>query len=592
MSAYLILLTLFAIAWAIVGFSIAMLILKLRWKLVGAVFLITVGIVLPAIVASFAFNPSKHRADLLFRYGVTIFGMLEVVYEFMIVTSCGGFILGILVGTVAGLWPRKDEEGNRQQSAKSWRGWKLVVAGPLVLTIACTLFFLADLRAQQRLASLRAKYQVILEVQEDVAPRLQNDAALVHDALMLALLEDDSPDWVLKAEREAKVQIQPVPTKIDRRDYYLLKIFLPGFPQTSQVLEYVDRHEKEFLKLRSSVLVDGLEYRHWNEQVARFAAVHALAQIHQGDNDSALKDLQLLRAMATQSLDKRIEDSFTFVQIEEFRYLVFQAFLGHVSPVPDDVYQEMLTSIGDTNPSLRRSLKRQLSQHVVSSIDALLKEQTGQQRNFRETYRRMAERIIYQEHTPQCVVLLEDQINQAFDGSTDPFNVTLQSVFPAMWDLDEAWLMTSGFSSHVYLAVQIRYQHNGRLELVKAVQMLESQREEKGRFLTQQEFLSGITSNEFTSAIAIDYLTLHNPTTGKAEGAILAGSEHMQLHDYLGFYLGPAFFSILDDRWPTLIMRSSQSSSTWELAQVKNYPQRLVIPTPKASTSNPMSPMR
>lgn len=590
MSAYLILLTLFAIAWAIVGFSVSMLLLKLRWNLVGGVLLLTVGFILPVIVAVLAINHEKDPNAYIFHYGFTIYGMLEVTYEVMIVTSCVGFLLGNLAGTTAGMWPCKDDEGNRRRSANNWTTWKLGAAGPLVLMVAVILFFLADLRAQQRLAGLRAKHQAILDVQEDVAPRLQNDAALVHDALMLALLEDESPDWVLEASRQYDTIVQPVPTKVVRRDYDLLKIFLPGFPQTSQVLQYANRHEEDFLKLRQNVLIEGLEYRHWDEQVARFAAVHALTEIHQGNNDSALKDLELLRAMATQSLDKRIEDSFSFVQIEEFRYLVFQAFLGHVSPVPEDVYQEILTSIGDTTPSLRRSLKRQLSQHVVSSIDALLNEQTSQQHGIRETYRRMAERIIYQEHTPLCVARLEEQINRAFDGSTNSSNITIQSVFPTMWDLNEAWLMTSGFSGPAYHAVRTRYLQNARHELVKAVRMLESQREEKGRFLTQQEFLSGITSNEFTSTISISYLTLHNPTSGKAEGAVLAADEHMQLHDYMGFYLGPAIFAILDDRWPSLQTR--QGNRVWELAHVKNNPMRLLIPTPKASSSNPSSPMR
>ncbi|QDU78292.1 hypothetical protein Pan97_53770 [Bremerella volcania] len=592
MSAYLILLALFAIAWVIVGFSVAMLLLKLRWNLVGGVLLLAAGFGLPLIIVNYALMEiSSLRITSLYKL-TTIFGMLELSYEGMVVASSGGFILGILFGLVAGIWPRKDDEGNRTRSANHWTAWKLFVAGPLALAIVCTLFFLADIRAQQRLAQLRDKHQAILDVQEDVAPRLQNDAAQVHDALMLALLEDDSPDWVLAEERQARSRPQIVITTVERNDYYLLKIFLPGFPYTQQTLQYAARHEDAFLKLRQSVLTDGLEYRHWDEQVARFAAVHALAQIQQGDNDSALQDLKLLRAMATQSLDKRIERSFSFIQIEQYRYLVFQAFLGNVSPVPEEVYEEMLTDVGDMSQSLRRGLKRQLSQHVVMSVDLLLKEQPGQRRSFRENYQRMVQRIIYQEHTPQCVARMETQINQAFDGSTDPYTNVPWVVFPSIWDENEAWLSTSGFIASAFNAVQVRYRHNARLKLVKAVRMLERQRAEKGRFLTQQEFLLGITSQDFTAAIAIDYLTLHNPTTGKAEGAILAAPEHRQLHDYLGFYLGPAIFPIVESLSPSLTTQSHQSNNPWELAQVKNNPQRLMIPTPKASSSNPSPPMR
>lgn len=592
MSAYLILLILFAIAWAIVGFSVSMLIMKLRWNLVGSVLVLAAGFGLPLIVINYALIENQTSFIRHFQDLMSIYEMIVFSYEAMVIVSSFGFMLGIFSGIVAGIWPSKDEAGNRFRSAHCWTSWKLLAAGPVALAITLVLFFLADVRAQQRLAGIRAKHQSILDVQEDVAPRLQNDAAQVHDALMLALLEDNSPDWVLDAERKAGTVVHAVPTKIDRNDYDLLKIFLPGFQHTSQLLQYVERHEDTFLKLRGNVLDDGLEYRHWDEQVARFAAVHALTKILQQDNDSALKDLQLLRAMATQSLDKRIEQKFSFVQIERYRYLVFQAFLGKVSPVPESVYREMLTSIGDTSQSLRRGLKRQLSQNIVASVDTLLKDEPHEQTNLRETYRRMAQRIIYQEHTPKCVARIEVQINQAFDGTTDPFIAAPQVVFPSIWDPNEAWIVNSGFASHLFLAAEIRFQQNTRLELVKAVGMLEKQRAEKGRFLTQKEFLTAVTSKEFTAAISIDYLTLHNPTTGNAEGGIVAAPTHMMLDDYLGFYIGPAIFAIVDARSPSLRIRTFMSNNPWELARVKNNPLRLMIPTPKASSLNPSAPMR
>ncbi len=580
MSAYLILLTLFAIAWAMIGFSVAMLLLKLRWNLVVSVLILAAGFGLPLVISSYALIESGHTWVRQLMDAYTIHGMLSLSFEVMIVVCSGTYMVGMLAGTITGLWPRTDDDGKRVRNTTAWKTWKLAAAGPIALAVTITLFFLADLRAQQRLAELRAKHQAILDVQEDVAPRLQNDAAQVHDALMLALLEDTSPDWVLADSRQAMT--------LPRSDYDLLKIFLPGFQDTSGVLAYAQRHEAKYYELRDSVLTEGLEYRHWDQQVARFAAVHALAQIEQGNHDSALEDLKLLRAMATQSLDKRIEESFSFIQIQEFRYLVFQAFLGAASPVPDAVYQEMLTSIGDTDQSLRRGLKRKMSRYVVHSVNELLEDSPNQRpRNFRETYQRMVERIIYQEHTPQCVARLEVQVNQAFDGSSGS-----QVAIPAMWNPNEAWLLSSGFSSDLWIATQVRTQQTTRLELVRAVRMLQHQREAKGRFLTQTEFLKGITSEEFTAAVTIEYLTLHNPATGKAEGAIVATPTHMNLNDYLGFYLGPAIFPILDARSPTLSIRKQQITNPWELAQIKNNPRRLKIPTPKASTKNPSPPMR
>jgi len=592
MSAYLILLCLFAAAWTVAGFCAAMLLLKLRWNLVGGILILAVGLGLPLVVVNYALIESGSSWARELWYVDTIFGMLQLTYEVAVMVSCGGYLLGILAGTIVGVWPKRDDEGNRQRSARRWSTWKLTAAGPLALGVALTIFCFADIRAQQRLTELRAKHRAILEVQEDIAPRLQNDAAMLHDALILSLLEDESPDWILAGVRQVENRTQPVPTKIRRNDYDLLKIFLPGFAQTTQVREYAQRHEDAFLRLRYRVLNDGLEYRHWDEQVARFAMVHALVAIHEKDDASALQDLRLLRMMATQSLDNRIEESFSFVQIEEFRYLVFQAFLGNVSSVPDDVYQEMLTSAGNPSQNLRRGLKRQMSQHVVSSVDELLQKQPGQRFRIRDTFEQMAERIIYQEHTPNCVARLENEINQAFDGSSDPLVNTPRTMLPSIWTRNEAWLMRSGYAAHLYRAVQVRYQQSVRRELVQAIRMLESNRAEKGRFLTQREFFDGITSTQFTSAISISYLTLHDPTTGKAEGAVVATSEHTRLDDYFGLYLGPAIFPIVDETSPTLIIRANRMSGTWELAQVNNDPVRLVIPTPKASTLNLSSPMR
>ncbi|WDI44475.1 hypothetical protein [Bremerella sp. P1] len=592
MSAYLILLALFAISWAIAGFCVSTLCLKLRWNLVGGVLLIVGGFILPMIIGSAALNQHDDRSGVRLSDALTIFGMLEFSFTILLLVSTIGAIAGVLVGTVSGLWPRIDDDGNRQRSARSWTTWKLVIAGPLALTITWTLFFLADLRAKGRLADIRDKHQAILDVQEEVAPRQQNDAAAVHDALLLAILEDESPDWILENYRQGKKQPLSANIIFRRNDYDLLKIFLPGFPHTQSVLDYAQRHEDAFLELRRQVLREGLEYRHWDEEVARFTALHALARLHQDDLDSTIDDLKLLHAIANQSLDRRVEDSFSMVPIEAYRYLVFQAILGTTNPVPPEAYNVMLNDTGEVEPSLRRRLKRSMSQEVVKSIDYLLREQTAEQLDFKETFQRATERIIYQEHIPGCTDRLEKEINQVLEPSTDPFVAIPVLAFPMLGDMDEAWLLTSNYSSHMYHAIQFRYMHNVRLEVVKTVQMLEHERIEKNRFLTQQEFLIGITSPEFTAGTSIDYVTLHSPNTGKAEGAIVAAPSHRRLDDFIGLYLGPAIFPIVDATSPSLAIRSGQLNGTWELAQVKNNPLRLIIPTPKASTSNPSTPMR
>jgi len=592
MSALLILLGLFLIAWAIVGFSVAILLLQLRWKLIGGFGLTVLGLMLPLAVAVVVIRFGEQRSGLRLWDATTVFGMWQYSYEVLLLVSAAGMILGAAVGTAIGLWPHTDDDGIRHRAAGSWTTWKLLAAGPVALTLTWTLFFLADMRAKGRLAEIRDKHQAILEVQEEVAPRQQNDAAIAHDALHLALLEDDSPDWILAADRQAKSQPQLVATAYRRNDYDLLKIFLPSFPHTPSVLDFARRHETTFLNLRDKVLQEGLEYRHWNESVARFTAVHALAQLQQGNVDSALADLKLLRVMQTQSLDRRLEDSFSFVQIEAFRYLVFQAFLGATMPVPDEAFDEMLADVGDIDVGLRRSLKRNLSQEVVRSIDNLLDQHPGERLDFEETYRRAAERIIYQEHIPGCTYRLEKEINRFFQPTADPLVSHPSQAFPMLWNLNEAWLMTSLFSSSLLQAVEYRYHHHVRLELVKAARMLQRQRSQKGRFLTQQEFLMGLNSPQFTTASPLEYVTLHSPTTGKAEGAIIACPSHAQLDDYLGLYYGPAIFPILDARSPSLTMRHNLYQGPWELAQVKNNPLRLVIPTPKASTKNRSRPMR
>lgn len=592
MSAYLILLGFITVAWAIVGFSIAIFWLKLRWNLVGGVLLIALVFVLPVIVGQLVLNEGEQHYGMRITSACTIFGMLEFASEVFTLLSLGGYLIGGLMGVVCGVWPRKDDQGNRQRNARSWNAWKLIAAPPVAIGLAAALFFLMDLRAKHRLGELRARHQAILDVQEEVAPRLQNDAASLHDMLMLSLMEDQNPDWIFAATRQSESTAASLPPSIGPRNFELLKIFLPNSPHSQGVLDYAQRHEEEFLQLRDNVLNDGLEYRYWDERLARFTAVHALARLKQNDLDSTLQDLKLLRAMTNQSLDERVGDSFAFIKIEKYRYLVFQAILGTTNPVPDSVYDEMLTDIEDWGPSLRRGLKRHMSQQVVQSIDALLDGHPDERLDFETAYERAAERIILQEHIPDAVSRLEVQINQAFHPPFDPIKATPQSVFPSFWSLNEAWILRSNFGLYGRAAVDYQNWHYARYELIKAVRILQRERADKGRFLTQQEFLMEITSTEFTAATAIDYLTLHNPTTGKAEGAIIASSDHRTLDDTLGFYLGPAIFPIIDDRSPSLSIRAIQFNGPWELAQVKNNPLRLVIPTPKASTKNPSPPMR
>ncbi|MHC2068871.1 hypothetical protein ACYFX5_15490 [Bremerella sp. T1] len=586
MSAFLILLSLQAIAWGIVGFGVATFCLRLRWNLVGGVLLISLGYCLPMAVGQIALALSGNHARMRLLDAIWVIGMIEFSYEVMLLASCAGFLLGALVGTTAGLWPTRDNEGNRCRGALQWTPWKLVVAGPVALLMAWTLFFLADVRAKSRLAEIRTKHQAILDVQEDVAPRLQNDAAMVHDALMLAIMEDQQPDWVLAGYRQRAAE-RKQHVAVSFYDYELLNLLAANYREAQTGRDFVTRHEEPFLKLRRSVLDDGLEYRHWDVQVARFAALHAIVQVEQNDLDSALQDLKLLRIMAMQSIDKRIEDSFVFVEMEDYRKLVFQAVLATQSPVPPAFYEEILKDIGDFGPSFRRGLKRQLSKKTVEMIDRLLNEGSQAEFRFQSWFQQAAERIIYQEHIPRSLPRIENQINQAFLPSADPIRANLQASFPSMWDLNEAWMIRSGFSSYAYSAFDYRARYYTREELIKAVRVLEQQRDEKGRFLTQQEFLSATTSQDFNPAASILYVTLHDMESGQAEGAVVYGKKHHLVSDGLGFYLGKSILPIIQSTAPTYRVRPQSSMTAWELKHVKNNPLRLYIPHPKASTTDP-----
>ncbi|MEW4455143.1 hypothetical protein AB1L30_20920 [Bremerella sp. JC817] len=587
MSAYLILMAMFAVAWSVVGYGVANLCLKMRWNLVGGFLLVALVAIVPVGFAMMVFEHGATQAGMPWTMVFSSLGMIQFSYEVMQISSCAGYLIGALVGAITGLLPHQTEEGKRERSARGRTTWKMIVLGPLSVAVVWALFFLADMRAIDRLKETRQKHLAILETQEEVAPRQVNDAAHVHDSLIISLMQDPNPDWVLKLKQDAAERKIAISTT----DSELLKIFLPNFDQTDQVRRYVHRHQEAFEKLRGNVLDAGQEYRHWNPAVARFTAVHALVEVLDNDVDSALLDLQLLGLMQQQSIDARVEDSMDFAEIEAFRYLVFQAFLGHISPVPDNVYQEMLVDMGDLSGAIRRNLKRDLSQAVIRSIDDQLAMSEVKPNEFKAWYRMAAERIIYQENIPNQFARLQQQTNTGFLPTSDRYANSVHAKFPGILVDRSAWVSTSAAFYHCQQATMVWSNHHSRLELTRAIRLVEQHKLKQGTYPSAQEFLMASTSESWSPPFVIGYHTLQQGQFGKVDSAVVFAPTHRQLDDHLALFLGPSVFVLIDNQSRSPAPRQSFMVPTWgTLASVKD-PLKLIIPSSTASGSNQPAPM-
>ncbi|MBI1248808.1 hypothetical protein GC197_13330 [bacterium] len=583
--------SMFSLAWVIVGYCVANLFLKMRWNLVGGVFLLVFGAVIPTGLAWTAYYQSQFYEQFPGALLLSSTGVLEYSFELLWTFSLSGYFLGTLVGTVIGLWPKKTSEGNYQRNAHNLNVWKLAISGPTALLVAWSLFLLADMRAQQRVKTIRDRHLAILQAQDEVAPRLMNDAARKHDALLLALMQDASPDWVLARNRslpelsksDQRFQIVARPAHRWRTDQLsdveLLKIFDSGFSGTDQVKKFVRRHDSLFQKLRQSVLQDKQECHPWDIAVARYAAIHGLVELLEGKQSSALADLKLLRLMETQSLQNQNDDAMQFLEIEQFRFLLFQAYLGNVSPVPDEVYEEMLTDVGDIGPSLRRTLKRNLHQEIVNTIDEALNERNQEHPQFKGWFCSAAQLILYQEHLPASAQRIEEAVNATFLQDFDPYTQNPWVAFPLLMKDQEAWLARGVYPYFLYQATYSWYDHHLSRDLVETIREVERNREKNGRYWTQAEFQKWMASSNWKPPVFFDYISLHETNSGPAVGAVVFRNDHKVLHDHFGLYLGPAIIPIVEATSPSLQIRDEPPTRKWELNPVPGKPFSFLIPS-------------
>lgn len=582
MTPFYILLALFVLAWATAGFSAAIACLKLRWNLVGGTLLLIVAL-LP-LAGLFEANlqwqtTGTSPLDMLTR------AEIHDADETILGASLIGFFLGTLVGLASGLLPHAGAKDDNNKTiitrwAHSWSWWKLLATPPVVVGLVWGLFFLADWSAQGRLKKVLETHREQLQAQEAAAPRQQNDASPAHEALLLALMQDPEPDWIEKHNRAFRPG-QPVSPGFQYVDEgNLLRVVLPNFEQAPAAVAFVQRHEAAYETLKQQVLEDGQEYRYWHPKLARFAAVRALVHLRNDDLPAAHADLQLMTHMARQAIDERVGESHDFIQIETYRFLVFQAMLASTDDLPPEVYDTMLADLGDVRLAVRRGLKRGFHEGVVQTIEMLLKAPQADHVKFQHICNAAAVRIVHQHGLESNLEALERDINTHFVPNATTFHPL--GIFP--FNQSHLDLVASPFINELVRASYFITDHEIRRELVRAVRALQEFHQQQGRYPTQAEFVQLLVTPEWTCSVPLDYITLHDPASGAEIGAAIAHGRHARLTDGLGVYVGPAARRVIHHADTDLVVRMHGGGlSTWIFPQVGNNAlKRKVPPIPGA----------
>lgn len=541
MIAFSIVLIGFVLAWSVVGFALAILFLKFRWNLVGGFLLVTFGW-LPIVfwmgaLVYLAWEGKLSSALWMLDEINTAQSNVEVI------ASSIGYLLGIVVGTLVGLWPRRKEGEKNQRWARTWPVIRTFVAGGVAVLMAWSLFFLADWRASASLRELQEKYAQQLEVQERLAPQQKNDAASSHDSLLLSLMQETTPIWI---EKTAAFHVMETmgPRDFPLQDTKLLQAFVPGSTQIDAMRQLVDRHQEAFQNLRTQVLEAGDQFHYWHPLVARLAAFDALVHLHDDDLDAVRLDLQLLRAMGTQLLDERIGDCQAYQWFEYYRYLVYQAVLGKVSPVPAAINDEMLQPIAGLRLSIRRALKIEMDQAIVARIDQLLAAPETKKLSYEHWRTAAIERILFAESLPITIEKLEQEINHYYvddEPSYTPFGF---ASFPGFWS-DYQWYAPTDFTTSMIDQVNFSASHFVRYEMIRVAQKLEAFQQQQGRYPNEDEMLRMMGEDQWQATI--DLVPFRNKQSDETVGVLIFDRRHHNLDDHLGIYLGDSIFRLVDN---------------------------------------------
>lgn len=581
MTAFLIVLIGFVLAWSIIGFAFAMLFLRLHWNLVGGFFLLTFGW-LPIVTWIGLLIYLQWSGQHWTRW-YTLEGIYEVGPEGLNLVSAFGYLLGIMAGTFAGMMPQKSEERPRDRKARSWPLIRTFGVAGLAMVMAWTIFFLADWRARSKLKQWHADITSELKDSTEMISAEANDAAAMHDQLLLDLMQDTSPIWLGNTSGFHAMR-QTRPQKFPTQDTTLLRAFTPGSTKIEAVKAFVSRHQKAFNQLRSEVNANADEIHSWHPLIARLTAFEALVRLYEGDLETVLSDLQLLRILGSQLVDPRLDDCPSYQWFEYYRYLVFQAVLGKEFPIADAIYDEMLQPIPGLRASIHRQLTRRFNELAIESIDSILQAPEDDRWTLDEISMAMVVRIIYSTKLPYMVNRVKQQLDRYFrseDSYTEPYSPVW---FSRPWYKFDRGTFYEFDLPEQHL-VDFSAIHFMRYDLIRVARRVQGFKQDRGRYPTQDEFIALVPMDEYHDLAATTYVALADPDADAIVGVILFRWSHENLDDQLGLHMGKSFFrlvQILDDL--QLIESIGNGVAVWTFDPLAIHPLHPTLPADGDST--------
>lgn len=560
MITYLIVLIASALAWSIVGYSIAILLLKWRWNLVGGTLLFTISW-LP--LGGMVFLIVKNILDGKFSWSV--FSMREIYYagpDMLELFPAFGFMAGTIIATFIGLCPRRNEEGKLQRWSRTLPVIRPFVIGVVAIFLSWGFFYGADWWASSTLRGLR---EVTLnKIEEEAAATeelvLNEATADAHDQLLFDLMQDEDPAWAIGSkEFPGMALIRPHRSSTD--DLQLLRMFVPGSMKIDEVRPIVDRYQERIVSLRSEVLKPAETAQYWHPLVARLVMYDALVHLYDDDIETVVADLQLLREMGTQLVDERIGGGRSFGWIEFYRMLVFQAVLGKYSPAPAAVYEEMQQETPGLREGFLWQLQREMDESTVIWIDDLLAAPGDEAASHSARLNAGIERMFWSEEIFKFNEGMDSDLERYFTNEAFIYMPFDRVSFPYYWS-DYSSGGDSNFFENMYHQVFFSFSHFQHREMIRAAQWIETFRQEQERYPTPIEFQQMLLDEEWP--IPLDMFPLTDRESGKVVGVVLQNHRHSNLKDQMGIYLGDSIFRLVDnlDGFEVMI-KDGSGNSVW-----------------------------
>ncbi|PQO46253.1 hypothetical protein C5Y93_09715 [Blastopirellula marina] len=557
-----------ALAWSIVGYSIAILLLKWRWNLVGGTLLFTISW-LP--IGAIIFLIVKNVLDGKFSWSVI--SMREIYYagyDMLYQFPGFGFLAGAILATFIGLWPRRNEEGKLQRWSRTLPVSRPFLIGVVAIFLSWGLFYGADWWASSTLRRLREA--TINKIEEEAATTeelvINEETADAHDQLLIDLLQDKDPAWEIGSEGVSRMAlIWPHQSSID--DLQLLRMFVPGSKKINDVRPLVERYQDRIVTLRSEVLEPADTVQYWHPLVARLVTYDALVHLYDDDIETVVADLQLLRAMGTQLVDERIAAGTAFGWIEFDRMLVFQAVLGKYSPAPAAVYDEMQQETPGLREGFLRQLQTEMDESTVIWIDNLLAAPGDGAASHSSRLNAGIERMFWSEEIFNWREGMESDLENYFTNEAFIYMPFDRVSFPYYWG---AYTLAGGgnFFEDMYHQVFISSWHFQHREMIHVAQWIEKFQEEHERYPTPTEFQQTQLMEEWP--IPLDMVPLKDRKSAKVVGVLLQNSQHSNLKDQQGIYLGDSIFRLVDNVEDYEIkIKDGRGNSVWSFdPNVKN----------------------